>query len=93
MIITDDSLLPKDGPEGKQGKQGPPGIAGRDAPPAKDGRDGVGFRHRGTYNRRTAYSVNDVVSDGDGSTFLCVQEHTGRSLTQYSILVCARQQG
>jgi hypothetical protein len=68
VAIRDPAFADGHGPKGEPGRDGRDGKDGRDGQ-SIPGRDGSGFTFRGTWKRRTTYSVNDVV-EWEGSTYV-----------------------
>lgn len=85
ISITDPSILPTDGRDGERGPTGPRGERGESIKGDKGdigpvGPTGAGFRARGLWNRNSDYEPLDLVSDGNGSTYVCTEANTGRRL-------------
>jgi len=78
--------IPRDGDsikgdKGERGERGERGDKGERGERGTSGADGKSFRHRGLFNPRSEYEPLDVASDGQGSTYICVEANTGRRLT------------
>lgn len=81
MIITDDSLLPKDGIQGPPG-QSIVGPAGKDGTDGKPGTDARPFNPRGTWANRNQYEVLDVV-EFFGNSYVARERSKGKYPPSY----------
>ena len=67
------------GPQGPQGTPGPIGLTGPQGPAGTNGTNGTSFTFKGTFNLGQRYSVNDVVADANGSSYIAITANNGSS--------------
>ena len=70
------------GATGATGPQGPIGLTGAQGPAGTNGTNGTNgtsFTFRGTFNLGQSYSVNDVVADTNGSSYIAITANNGAS--------------